>query len=150
MAKLIWFCLSLQGGHMLTPLPAATPMKPGSAVSTSVLLPRGREGSPGDKARHRSSSWHYLYHGVVVTSLPRVVVGQWCMWGHGHHPKSQAYPVQLHLQAPCAAASPKLPLLCLPAPSGSWGFNVWAQLHVSLLSGPHGRRSPSSVWSLPS
>lgn len=38
--KLTGFCLSLQGGHMLTPLPAATPMKPGSAVSTCVLLPR--------------------------------------------------------------------------------------------------------------
>lgn len=38
--KLTGFCLSLQGGHMLTPLPAATPMKPGSAVSTCILLPR--------------------------------------------------------------------------------------------------------------
>lgn len=35
--KLTGFCLSWQGGHMLTPLPAATPMKPGSAVSTCVL-----------------------------------------------------------------------------------------------------------------
>lgn len=42
--RLIPFCLPLQGGHMLTSLPAATPMKPGSAVSTS--LPPRREGSP--------------------------------------------------------------------------------------------------------
>lgn len=44
--KLIPFCLPSQGGHMLTSLPAATPMKPGSAVST-FLLPPEREGSPG-------------------------------------------------------------------------------------------------------
>lgn len=28
-----------QGGHMLTPLPGATPMKPGSAVSETSLVP---------------------------------------------------------------------------------------------------------------
>lgn len=27
--------VAFQGGHVLTPLPAATPMKPGSAVSTN-------------------------------------------------------------------------------------------------------------------
>lgn len=31
----------LQGGHMLTPLPGATPMKPGSAVSEAPLLVLG-------------------------------------------------------------------------------------------------------------
>lgn len=116
MAQLTRFCLSSQGGHMLTPLPAATPMKPGSAVSTSVLLPRGREGSPEAAARRCSSSWHCLYHGLVVTSLPgRSWDGAAC----GEVAATQnprPGPVQLRSQAPCATASPKLPLLCLPLP----------------------------------
>jgi len=57
---------------MLTPLPAATPMKPGSAVSISVAL-AGRA----------------------------------------------------------------------PHPSSLQSLNAWAHIHVSLLSGLHGRRSPS-------
>lgn len=62
---------------MLTPLPAATPMKPGSAVSIAVALT-----------------------------------------GRAPHPSVQSLNASAH--------------------------------HVSLLSGAHGRRSPSLVWSLPS
>lgn len=35
----VCFCLVyVQGGHVLTPLPAATPLKPGSAVSNIVSI----------------------------------------------------------------------------------------------------------------
>lgn len=40
------------GGHVLTPLPGATPMKPGSAVSTTVI---------------------YLFYSVINTSSLKLV-----------------------------------------------------------------------------
>lgn len=90
---------------MLTPLPAATPMKPGSAVSTSALLPRGREGSQGhDKA----------VAGTVCTMawwLPA------CQGAHGMVVHAGRCPPP---KFSCATASWKLPLLCplLPVPPG--------------------------------
>jgi len=99
--KLTRFCLSLQGGHMLTPLPAATPMKPGSAVSSSAPLSRGREGSPGLQQQ-------------LARSLP---------WPGGDQPASVAWdgvgrwpPPKVPGLALSATASPKLPLLCCPLP----------------------------------
>lgn len=76
----------------------------------------------GAMARPCSSSWHCPDPDLGVTSLLA-----W-LWDSGTHGEVATTPnprpgcVQVCLQAPCATASPKLPLLCPPLPllHGVW------------------------------